>query len=245
MKLHTKIKLGIISIMSYTLCAVIGIFFFIPILIAIALLPLQKRLQSTLIFKLLDILYRNTLRAMFIPVKITGIENITHLQQAIFVANHESSLDIPALGLLMQGHPHIWYVFDKFAKTPILGFFVRRMSIIVNQDSPRQSATALLQGMRLTQRYHLHSLIFPEGGRFNTQEVHDFFYGFAMLAKRTGQPVIPVKLYNLGKVYPPKSFFIYAQPIFIHVGTPLQFQPDDTEETFTKRVRQWFIEHKQ
>lgn len=240
MQSHNKILHAITSCISYFLCFLIGMVCFVPLLLLVAILPLGKRLHSRTIFRFLHIIYRGLLKAMFIPVSISGKEHLANLPQAIFVANHESSLDIAALGMLMEGHPHLWYVFIRFASTPILGFFVRRMTVIVNQDSPREAATALLQGIRLVEKYHVHTLIFPEGGRFNKGTVHDFSHGFAMIAKRTGQPVVPVKLCNLGKVYPPHSFLIYPQQVYIKIGAPCYFTEHDTEETFTHCVQRWF-----
>jgi 1-acyl-sn-glycerol-3-phosphate acyltransferase len=87
-----------------------------------------------------------------------------------------------------------------------------------------------------------HVLLFPEGGRYTDNTIHHFFAGFAMLAAETGRPVVPVLLYNVNKVFPPKSFLIHPNPITIIIGKPFIFTENETEEQFITRVRDWFVE---
>lgn len=184
------------------------------------------------------------MKCLLIPITIEGKEHIT-ATPTIFVANHESALDILVLGSLMNGHPHIWFVLDRFAQAPFIGIIIRRLFIAVDQDCSMKSSRALIQGIRLVESNALHALIFPEGGRYLDGRIHDFFQGFAILAKKTRQPVIPVMLYNLGKVYPPKSFLVHYYPVKVIIGKPFIFQETETPEAFSERVQQWFKEHVQ
>ena len=85
-------------------------------------------------------------------------------------------------------------------------------------------------------------MLFPEGGRYLDDKIHAFFYGFAMIAKETGRPVVPVILLNINKAYPPGSFFVYDYPIHIIIGEPFIMQKDETEDQFVHRVHKWFVE---
>lgn len=240
MKMFKKFFLVLRSLISYIMCFFVALFCFVPVLILVALLPEKKRRDNKIIFTLLDWTFKGVVFAMFVPVTIKGKENMPE-SQAIFVANHESSLDIPVLGSLMDGHPHIWYVLDRFAHTPVLGFFVRRMSIPVDQECAMKASRALITGIRMVAGNGRHTLIFPEGGRFNDGKIHDFFCGFAIIAKKIKRPVIPVMMYNLGKIYPPGSFIVYPHPVHIVIGKPFIYQETETPEQFSMRVRDWFV----
>lgn len=241
MKIYKLFTLTVRTLISYILCLFVAIFCFLPALILVAILPEKQRRDSKLLFKFLHYTYYGLVRATLLPITIEGREHIPQ-QASIFIANHESSFDIPLLGMLMGGHPHVWYVLERFSRTPILGFFVRRMSISVNQACSMKASRALIQGIRLVNGQVRHTLMFPEGGRYVDGNIHDFFLGFAILAKKTGQPVVPVMMYNLGKIYPPKSILMRPHPIRVVIGKPFFYQDPETLEQFSQRVRQWFIE---
>lgn len=242
--MENKLSLYVRTFVGYVLLLCVVLFFFLPAFIVALLLPPSKRYTSTVLFFLLDCVYKATMRCLLVPITIIGKEHIPQ-EASIFVANHESALDIPLLGSLMDQQPHIWFVLERFARAPFLGSIVRRLFIPVDQDCSMKSSRALIQGIRLVEQNKLHVLIFPEGGRFNDGKIHDFFQGFAILAKKTRQPVVPVMLYNLGKILPPQSFVAHYYPIKVVIGNPFVFQETETAEEFTQRVRQWFIEHVQ
>jgi len=88
-------------------------------------------------------------------------------------------------------------------------------------------------------------MIFPEGGRYTDGTVHDFYGGFVILAKKTGRPVVPVRIFGVHKVYPPDTFWVQKYPITVVVGKPFVYQEGDTDQAFKDRVYQWFIEQKE
>jgi 1-acyl-sn-glycerol-3-phosphate acyltransferase len=169
-----------------------------------------------------------------------GEENLPR-DAAIFVGNHQSALDIPVMGSLCNGFPHVWLVLAYYVDTPVLGFFIRRMFIPVDRAHAGKAARSLLQVYRFIKDHQRHLIIFPEGARFIDGEIHPFYEGFAVLAKKTGRPVIPVLMPNNRVIYPPASFYIYPGAIKIIIGEPFYYKPDETDEQFTARVRDWFV----
>lgn len=229
------------NIVAYILFILVVLLFFIPLLLLVACTPEKYRHTNKLIFWLLHMCYQGVAWATLVPTKMMGIEYIPHTP-AIFVANHESALDIPFFGLLVGTHPHVWYVLDYYMHKPVIGFFVRRMGISVNQQSSTEAARSLVRGIRLVEDTQSHTMIFPEGGRWNDGMIHDFFCGFAMIAKRTGQPVVPVYMRNLGTVLPRKKMILSYAPITMIIGKPFMYEATDTDEIFAQRIREWFIE---
>jgi len=229
------------TIFCYCCAAIVGLLFFVPCLVVAACSTTENLLQNKRFFWLLDKMYRATIASFFLPIRMRGLE---HMQAgpAIVVANHESSLDIPVLGIVMQGRPHLWYAWVRFFSTPVLGFLLRRMAMPVDCDHSMRAARSMIRGMALAEQLSLYSVLFPEGGRYNSGKVNTFFAGFGILAKKLKQPVIPVMLKNLGATYPPKSFLIYPHTIEVVVGEPMRPSEHETDEAFVERVRNWFLQ---
>lgn len=115
------------------------------------------------------------------------------------------------------------------------------MNVVVDPSGLRKLVASLNEAVRLVEGKNSHVMIFPEGGRYTDGKVHNFFYGFAVLAKKLHRPVVPVCMHNLGKVYPPYSFFVYNYPIKVIIGEPMHFKENETEEQFLQRVHAWFL----
>ena len=122
--------------------------------------------------------------------------------------------------------------------------FLRKIAMPVYLDEPIKSGRSMARGICLAKCYNLSSIIFPEGGRYVDGEIHDFFAGFAMIARKVQQPVIPIMIRNAGKVYPPHSLLLYSGVVEIEVGEPFTMRQDETNAQFAERAREWFIKHK-
>lgn len=228
------------TLFLYSIIVVCGLIFVVPCFI-IACLPERWRYDNRLYYWLLGCYYKAVRWAMFVPFTVEGKQQIPS-EPAILVANHQSSLDIPVFGSLVNSHPHIWFFLVRFAKIPLLGFIARRMNVVVDHSGLRRLVGSLDKALKIIKERKSHVLLFPEGGRYIDGKIHNFFYGFAILAKETGRPVIPVMIYNLNKVYPPGSFLIHNYPIQVVVGSPFIYRSDETEDEFVQRVHTWFMD---
>jgi len=237
--LSRKLKALPLTLISYVLGLVIIIVFFIPAFL-LALIPARFRPQK-LFFGILYCIYRSILWVVFVPVKVINKTGVL-MRPAIFVANHESALDIPLLGYLMHGRPHFWYIYERYTKMLIFGYFARQIGVAVTQRESSVDARTLVKGIREVAENKCSTLLFPEGGRFVDGTVHDFYAGFALIAKKLKQPVIPVYMKNPGRVYPPNSFFIYHYPITLIIGPAFYFEENDTNDRFVQRIHDWFDE---
>lgn len=235
-----RLLIFILTLIGYCIVGFALLFCFVPILM-LCLLPARYRYDNRFLFWLLDKGYKIILFGLLRPIPVTVHQKLPQVP-AIYVANHSSSLDIPLVGSLMNGHPHIWYVLEYYSKTPILGFFVRKLGVFVDQASSVRAARGLITGIKLVNGYNRSTIIFPEGGRYNDGTIHPFFEGFAVIAKKTGYPVVPIFLHNVGKVFPPGSFLVYRYPLSVIVGPLFTFLPNDTSDSFTKRIYDWFVE---
>lgn len=227
------------TILCYLLGGIIILCTVVPALLLMLMLPQSMCRENRLLFWLLDLFYRATVGALLVPTTIKGKEHLP-LQPAIIIANHQSALDIPIVGSLLQAHPHVWYALTYHINTPILGFFIRRLGISVDRSSGNTAARSLRQGIKFAGESKSHIIIFPEGGRFNDGTVHEFLHGFALLARRTGRPVVPIFMPYNGKIYPFQSFWIYWHPLEVVIGPQIVYADHETDEEFVKRAHAWF-----
>ena len=84
-------------------------------------------------------------------------------------------------------------------------------------------------------------MIFPEGKRYIDGEIHNFYEGFAVAAKRLNRPVVPVLIKNLNKIFPPDSILIGYEKLEIVIGKPFEYNIENSTEEFKNTVHEWFV----
>lgn len=235
-----SIKNLVRTICAYFLVTLIFIIFFIPALVLMCL-PEKYRRDNRVLFWFIDKTLRGFVWASLINIRFEGRENIPSTDACIFIANHESSLDIPILGSLAHGRPQVWFALDFYLKFPVLGFVIRRVAIPVTRHDTARSARALVTGVKLLVGKNRNLMIFPEGGRFTDGKVHPFFPGFAYIAFHAKRPVVPVYIHDAGKALPPDAFIpAYQYPVTVKIGEPFIMGSGEAIDAFTQRVHQWF-----
>lgn len=235
-------KIGMIvrNIISRLLFVCLIIVYALPILIFICL-PRSVRYSNKTVFILVYFFYWVILKFSLLPIHYVGLENLPD-RPAIFAANHQSSFDIPLLGVLAGKKSHIWLATSDLLKSKLLRYLVPILSVMVDVSSPVRAMRSLRNVIMLANQHDNHIMIFPEGGRYTDGMVHKFFGGFVMLAKKMGRPVVPVCILGIDKVYPPNSLLVHWYPVTVVIGKPFVYEEGDTDENFKERVYQWFVE---
>lgn len=231
------------TLLSYLL---FGLIIGIVLLPGIIMLLMPKRWlhKSRIFFWFSHAIYWAIIKVLFMPVVIVGKENMLHAP-AIIAANHQSSLDVPLVGITLLGAPHVWLAKAELKENPFLRFILSRLAIIIDMSTPMTGMRSLIKALDTFEDSPAHAVIFPEGGRYTDGAVHDFYAGFAILAKKTGRPVVPVRIFNAYKVYPPGSFLLHWVPIKVVIGQPFIYQEGEKEDVFVARVHDWFLAQKE
>jgi 1-acyl-sn-glycerol-3-phosphate acyltransferase len=154
--------------------------------------------------------------------EVEGMENINPNQPVIFLSNHQSAWETLALRYILP--PHSVVIKRELLYFPIWGWSLLTLkSIVINRKNQRASLRSLLeQGTRYLNE-GLSVLIFPEGTRAGARQVLKFNIGGAMLAHKSGYPVIPVA-HNAGDFWPRYSFFKYPGVIKVKIGPMIETQ---------------------
>lgn len=159
----------------------------------------------------------------FVRVRGEGLEKIHPGGSYVFVANHTSFMDIPAILALIDVQ------FRFFAKKglfqiPFLGTHLKRAGHFpVERDSPRASFKAMTHAADLIRTDGISMLLFPEGGRTAVGEgMREFREGAAFIAIKAGVPVVPVAITGLFAVLPMGSFHLRPGQATIRIGDPIE-----------------------
>ena len=164
---------------------------------------------------------RSVLWFLLIPIKVTGQENIDPKQSYVFVANHQSFLDVFAVyGWLPNNFK--WLMKKEIRKVPFVGTACAVAGhIFVDRSNPR----AALQSMDHIKKElvdGISTVIFPEGTRTKTGEMGRFKQGAFKIAMDMGLPVVPLSLGGFFKAMP--SGQVFANPrarVSLHIGKPI------------------------
>lgn len=154
--------------------------------------------------------------------EVEGMEHIDPQQPAIILSNHQSAWETLALRSILPAHSVV--IKRELLLLPIWGWALLALkSIVINRKNQRAALRSLLTKGSQYLDEGLWVLVFPEGTRAGAKELLKFNVGGAMLAHKTGVPVIPVA-HNAGDFWPRYSFFKYPGVIKLKIGAPIATQ---------------------
>ena len=111
----------------------------------------------------------------------------------VYVANHQSSLDIPATAAAIP-RPFLYLARQDLRSWPIVGWVLERTAcLFIDRDNPRRALESLKAAADRV-RAGESVLLFPEGGRSYRHGLKPFLRGSFVLAIEAGVPVVPVVL---------------------------------------------------
>lgn len=143
----------------------------------------------------------------------------------ILVANHESYLDPPAIGMVFP-NPLRFIAWDGLFKfRPFAALLGALGAVPVNQQNKNSGASLLRDVMNfIKEGYSV--LIFPEGERTPDGSLLPFEGGVSLIASKTGAPIVPIWIEGSFEAYP--LFHRFPRPYRISVT----FGPPITREDF-------------
>jgi 1-acyl-sn-glycerol-3-phosphate acyltransferase len=143
------------------------------------------------------------LSALFAPVTVEGRENIPREGPVLVIVNHASNADGPVLMayfIPVLGRRLTWLGKEEALRWPFVGWAMRQNGVVAvkrgagDLEAFRTAKQALDEGRPLA--------IFPEGTRSRDGALQEAKEGAAVLALRSGAPILPVAIAGSQRFWP-------------------------------------------
>lgn len=155
-----------------------------------------------------------------VKVQVHGADKIPLDVPLIFMGNHRSNFDIPAL---YAGLPHhfSWIAKEELFRIPLFGYAMKRAGYLPLDRSDGRRALKTMEAAAEKIRGGVSVIIFPEGTRSMDGNLLPFKRGGFLLAAKAGVPVIPFTINGSARVNPPKQLKLKPGTITIRFGDPI------------------------
>lgn len=206
--------------------------FFLFSFISIAYLPkirtMEERAGVEYARKKLKWLSEQILKSLDVKLDIKyknrgAIDSLDKKEGVIFVCNHQSNLDIPAIVTAL--HMDVGFVAKhEMKKWPFFGTWMKKSNcVFLNRENPREGIKDIKKAVELIKEGYP-TVIFPEGERSLTGKILNFKKGSFKLATETNGVIVPLTLKGTYDIQPrgtlkmargKKVTLVVDEPIFV------------------------------
>lgn len=161
---------------------------------------------------------------------IKGMENLPKKGPVILVSNHFNTADPPVITYVLPRRI-VWMAKQELFDTPAFGPVFRMLGLI-----PVRRFEADLKALRRAQQALKRGQVlgmFPEGTRSSGRGLAEGEPGSAVIALRTGAPILPVAIWGTENVKLPRDFFRVTRAS-IRIGEP--FHLPETKRVTKEQV---------
>jgi 1-acyl-sn-glycerol-3-phosphate acyltransferase len=180
---------------------------------------------------------RLAMRVAGIHLQVDGRERIPEGRACIFMANHVSNLDAPALLPILPGRTSV-FLKRPLMKLPVLGYAFQLAGFIPvdRTGDPIEAEHAVAEAQSVLSA-GIHITTFVEGMRSPEAHLLRFKKGPFYLAKNTGTPCIPVSIFGTEKIIPWRSMRIHSGTAHIVFHPPVDPGDYATRDDLSDAVR--------
>ncbi len=152
--------------------------------------------------------------------EVEGLENLPADKAAIILSKHQSAWETIATRQFIR--PQTALLKQSLLKIPFGGWALATLKpIAIDRQNQKEALRMLLEQGEARLREGLNIMVFPEGTRVAPGQSKKFNAGGAMLAQKTGYPVVPLA-HNAGEFWPRNSFLKYPGCIKVKIGPAIE-----------------------
>ena len=170
---------------------------------------------------------------------VTGKEKIPKDRPVIVASNHASYLDPPLVGLAFYPRYLKFIAGDWLFKLPIFGFFLRAMGSVPVSPENKNSSASLLKMVIGFLKGGTSVFICPEGQRTTDGNLQPIEGGVAILALKTGAPVIPTWAGGTFRAFAPHMKLPRPRKLYVIFGDPID--PARLPEELDEKAKRKYI----
>ncbi len=165
---------------------------------------------------------KTILRVCGVIVQVEGLEKINFTRNYIYVSNHASQFDIPAVIACIPDKIRIVYK-KELEKIPIFGWGLKygKTYIAIDRERSHHALQSLEKAAKKI-RTGASVLVFGEGTRSVDGKLQPFKRGPFNLALKAGVPIVPVSIKGSYKILPKHSFRIRPGTIKLILSSPIE-----------------------
>ena len=164
---------------------------------------------------------KGLLAASFVRLEVEREGAVAGDVGCVFMANHQSLFDIPALLASLPGETKFLAKSSLF-RIPVFGWALSAGGFVPidrsDRSTARESFAAAIAGLERG----VSVLIFPEEVRSLDARVLPFQRGGFLLALKSGLPIVPVGIEGAFAVQSRRSFLIRPGPVRVRYGRPIE-----------------------
>ena len=193
--------------------------------------------NATPLYNVSQMIVRTGFRLAGIRVEATGSEHVPAGKACIFMANHVSNLDPPALLPNIPGRTSV-FLKRSLMKIPVLGYGMKLGEFVpVDRNGRVESAIESMNTARAVLAKGIHITTFVEGTRSRDGRMLPFKKGPFYLAMQTGALCVPISIYGTETMMAKGSLRI--QPATAHIVFHAPIDPAEfaTREELMAAVR--------
>ena len=171
--------------------------------------------------------------------RVTGLENFPS-NNTIVLSKHQSAWETIALRCILPPE-QTWVLKQELMWIPIFGWaLAAAQPIAIDRKSGRKAASQVIQQGRERLEQGRTVVIFPEGTRVAPGSRKKYGIGGALLAEKTGYPVLPVA-HNAGEFWRRRDIKKYPGIIQVVIGPVIDAKGLSAVE-INKRAELWIEE---
>ncbi|MDP4198760.1 MAG: lysophospholipid acyltransferase family protein [Bacteroidota bacterium] len=172
-----------------------------------------------------------------VRLRVRGAENIEAGHHYVYVSNHTSFMDIPALLAAINNNIRLTYR-STLTRTPIWGWALRMGPfLMIDRSNAAQAQRTLTKAME-TIKSGASIQLFPEGTRSYDGKMHPFKRGAFSLAYAAHTAIIPVALIGTHESLPRNQIMPnWGKPMEVRIGKPIFPREVPPTETRAEEMR--------
>jgi 1-acyl-sn-glycerol-3-phosphate acyltransferase len=160
------------------------------------------------------------MRTNRVRIQIEGIEKVIKHRSYVFIANHASFLDPPAVALALK-NPLRFVGKRSLLKVPLFGIAVKLARMILIDRNDSKNARELINNAVRELRDGISACFFAEGTRSLDGRLQKFKKGGFVLALKAKLPIVPITIVGSHLLLPRNTLRLKSGVMKVIIGDPI------------------------